>query len=120
MIKTVIEIPIRLPGLNEYTKSNRANKYAGAELKRKTEAIITQYIKMQCKAKLGRVKVHFDWREPNAKRDPDNIRFAAKFILDALVACEVIPNDSQRYIAGLSDTFSVSKQPGVRVELEEV
>lgn len=27
-------IPLRLPGLNEYTKANRTNKYVGANLKK--------------------------------------------------------------------------------------
>lgn len=38
-MKYKFEINERLPGLNEYTKYNRTNRFAGASLKKKTEEL---------------------------------------------------------------------------------
>jgi len=88
-----IEIPHRLPSLNEVISANRRNKYAGAKLKKETQKLIEHYVKLQCKKKFARIRVNIDWYEPNKKRDFDNIASAKKFILDALVKCGVVPND---------------------------
>lgn len=117
---TVIEIPVRLPGLNEYTKENRRNKYAGAKMKAEVEDSIVRYIQSQKPPKHQRVKLVFRWRELNSKRDLDNIAFAKKFILDALVRSGVLPNDGWKNVTGFEDHFEVSKQPGVRIEIWEV
>lgn len=54
---------------------------------------------------------------PTKKPDIDNI---AKFILDALVAKQVFPNDSQKYIKGFHDFFHVDKKhPRIEVMIEE-
>ena len=36
-------IPGTLPGLNEYTKANRTNKYVAAKFKREAEGLIGYY-----------------------------------------------------------------------------
>lgn len=51
------------------------------------------------------VSIDFKWTEPNQKRDPDNIIGGQKVILDALVICGVIPNDTQQWIKGIRHTF---------------
>jgi len=68
------------------------------------------------------VKVHFDWYEPNMKRDPDNIRAGAKFILDALVEASILPKDSRKWVKGLSDAFPDpdAQNPRVEVQIEEI
>lgn len=51
-------------------------------------------------------------------RDPDNITGGQKFILDGLVRGGVIPDDSQKYIAGIIHRFRVDKRkPRVEVEI---
>lgn len=122
MSKYIFEINKRLPSFNEYTKKNRANKYAGAEMKKQEEEFIYLAIKNQ----LGNlkiknpIKVNFLWIEENGKRDLDNISFAKKFILDALVKAKVIENDSRKYVAGFVDNFEYSDFSKVIVELEEI
>lgn len=117
---TVIEIPIRLPGLNEYTRQNRHHKQAGARMKKQVEEQLLWYIKSQTKAKHNRVRLVFRWREADRRRDLDNIAAAKKFLLDAMVKAGVIPGDGWRHVVGFEDHFEVSKQPGVRVEIMEV
>lgn len=85
----------QLDSLNEYTRACRRNRYAGAKMKADNEAIISLYIGMQMKGLHfpGKVTLNFRWYEPNRRRDMDNIAFAKKFILDALVSAGVIIAD---------------------------
>lgn len=121
-MRQVLTIPGTLPGCNEYIGACRRHRHIGAKVKRTTQDIIGWAIKAaKLKPMAGKVDVRFRWVEPNMRRDKDNIRFAAKFILDALVEYGVLVNDNWTYIGAMSDEFSVSKaQPRVVVELEEV
>lgn len=116
------EIKERLPGLNEYTKCNRTNKFAGATLKKKTEEHIYYYILEQLKkVKINKkVFIYFTWIEENGKRDLDNICFAKKFILDALVKAGVLENDNKSHVSGFMDKFEYANESKVIVELEEI
>lgn len=116
------EVPWKLSGLNEYTRACRANRYKGAAMKRTNQDIAALSIRAaRLKPYDGPVRVPITWVEPNMRRDPDNIRFAAKFVLDALVEEGVLPNDTQRYVKGISDRFLVNRNnPRIIVEIEEV
>lgn len=108
----------RLPGLNEYTRECRGNRYAGAEMKREAEDLIRYCIRRQLEPIEGRVFLNITWYEPNKKRDMDNIAFAKKFIQDSLVKEGIIKNDGWAGIAGLSDNFQVDKEnPRIEVEI---
>lgn len=115
-------IPGRLPGLNDYIKACRANKYAGAEMKQNTENLIQAEINNQLRRKsFNTVTLKFSWYEPNKKRDKDNIAFAKKFVLDALQAAGTLSGDGWGQVAGFSDEFEIDKQnPRVEIEIEAV
>ncbi len=68
----------------------------------------------------GAVVVSFEWHERTKKRDADNIASAKKFILDALVKCGVLVDDSRKYVKGFHDTIIDDSADFVRVELIEV
>ena len=111
-----------LPTLNEYTKACRGNKYAGAAMKKHSETIISAYIKQQLKGVRfdGAVRLSFRWYEPNKKRDLDNICFAKKFILDALVSNGIIIADGWKGVSGFTDEFFVDKEkPRIEVDIRE-
>lgn len=112
----------RLPGLNEYIKANRNNKYDGARMKEGAEQLITAYIKQQLREnQFNSVVLEFNWYEENQRRDKDNIAFAKKFILDALQANGVIPKDGWKHVKGFRDEFYIDKQrPRVEVIIREV
>lgn len=118
MSKYKFEIDKRLMGLNEYTKYNRTNKYAGAKKKEQ------QYIIWCIKEQLGNLKIerpvigNFTWIEENKRRDLDNICFAKKFILDALVQAGVLKDDNRRIVTNFRDNFEYAKESKVVVELE--
>jgi hypothetical protein len=66
------------------------------------------------------VTLHFVWRMPNMRRDPDGLRgFVVKYILDGLVLAKIIPDDSAKHIAGFTDTFILDRDnPGIEITLE--
>ena len=111
-----------LPNLNQYVLACRSNKFAGSKMKKDTEALITLYIKTQLKTQIkGSVNLSFKWYEPNKRRDLDNIAFAKKFILDALVKNGILENDNWQYVKGFTDEFFIDKEnPRVEVEINEV
>ena len=121
-MKYKFEINKRLMGLNEYTEENRTNKYKGAEAKKDEE----EYIIWEIKRQLRNIKIdkpvigHFTWIEENKKRDLDNICFAKKFILDALVKSGVLKNDNRKIITNFTDSFKYEEKSKVIVELEEI
>lgn len=116
-------IPFRLPGLNEYTKLNRGNRYGANKKKQDLE----QKIGWIAMSQLGgvkiteKVKIEYLWVEENRRRDLDNISFAKKFIQDALVKVGILRNDGWNEIAFSIDRFEVDKgNPRVEVKITEV
>lgn len=111
----------RLPGLNDYTKACRANKFVGAKMKKECEGIILTEIKNQRIGQFkGSVRLKFRWYEKNQRRDIDNIAFAKKFILDALVTSGTIEADNWKCVVGFEDEFYVdSANPRIEVEITE-
>lgn len=110
----------QLPNLNDYTKACRAYKMAGAQMKKKAEQIITAHIFQQIRTVRFEetVELNFRWYEPNRKRDLDNICFAKKFILDALVKAGTIKADGWAGVIGFTDTFYVDKDnPRIEVDI---
>lgn len=114
-----IEIPFRLPSLNNYINECRRNRYAGAKMKKSVEADIQWYINKLPKYEKP-IKIHFHWIEENKKRDLDNVCFAKKFILDSMVKAGKLKNDNRNFVSGFIDTFEYSKQSKVILEIEEV
>lgn len=113
----------QLPNLNDYTRACRSNAYAGANMKKQAEKIIQVHIVQQLKWVQfdGTVELAFRWYEPNKKRDLDNICFAKKFILDALVSNKVIVADSWKGVVGFTDHFFVdAKNPRIEIDIREV
>lgn len=113
-------IPGQLAGLNEYTKACRGNKYAAATMKSQAEHTVMGAIKRGTRGKKMDVPVYvkFRWIEPNNRRDLDNIAFAKKFILDALVKMGVLENDDRRHVVGFEDEFPPPDKMNPRVEVE--
>jgi Holliday junction resolvase RusA-like endonuclease len=112
----------RLPGLNEYTRANRRNRYEAAKVKKQTqEVIIWEIRKARLKPFAKPIAIRYTWIEPNMRRDKDNISFAQKFIQDALVDAGILTNDGWKNIASISHAFRVCpSDPRIIVEMEEV
>ena len=117
MIK--IEIPLKLPSLNEYIQACRNNKYAGAKFKANIEEDIMWYINSLPKFERP-VKINFTWIEGNKKRDIDNVAFAKKFILDALVKAGKLKDDNRNCVIAFTDNFEYTKEFKIVLEIEEI
>lgn len=118
-MKYKVEIQMKLPSLNEYINECRKNKYAGAEMKKSIENDIALFINKLPKFE-NKIKIKFTWVESNKRRDLDNICFAKKFILDALVKAGKMKNDNRNYITGFTDNFEYADENKVILEIEEV
>lgn len=114
----ICEIDLKLPSLNDYVDICRRNRYESANFKRSIENDISVFIRRLPKLKTP-VFIRFCWVEKDMRRDADNIAFAKKFILDALVKCGKIPDDSRKYVKGFADSFIQGKRTKVIIEIEE-
>ena len=111
------EIPLKLPSCNDYIKACRTNKYLGAKMKADVEREIGLYLTKMPKWSKP-IKIHFTWVESNKKRDLDNICFAKKFILDALVKYGKLQNDNRKNVYAFTDSFEYDFLGGNKVILE--
>lgn len=117
MIK--IEIPFRLPSLNDYINEINKNRYGGNNHKQSVEDDILWCLK-RVKSKINNpVRLKFIWYEQTYKRDKDNVAFAKKYILDALQKSRLLPNDNNQYIDGFQDDFVYKQGNKVVVEIME-
>ena len=118
-MKYRVEIPMKLPSLNEYINECRKNKFAGASMKKNLEKDIGIFInKLPSFDKP--VNIVFYWIEDNKRRDLDNICFAKKFILDALVKAGKMKDDNRNFINGFTDKFLYKDKAKIILEIEEV
>lgn len=115
-----VTIPFRYPSLNEYIHAMNRNKFLGNNMKQKYQKMTMPYLSDLPKPFENPVIIHFIWIEPNRRRDKDNVRFACKFILDALQKNGNIINDNNNYVKGFSDDFRYEKEARVILNIEEV
>ena len=113
------EIDMKLPSLNDYIRVCRCNKYQAAKFKNDVEQEIGVFL-MKMPKWNNPIKIHFHWIEGNKKRDLDNIAFAKKFILDAMVKNGKLQNDNRKYVMAFTDSFEYGKETKVILEIEEV
>lgn len=113
------EINMKLPSLNDYTRWCRSNKYLGAKEKARIEQEIGLHLAKMPKMDKP-IKIHFYWIEGNKRRDLDNICFAKKFILDAMVKYGKLKDDNRKHVTAFTDSFEYGKETKVVLEIEEV
>lgn len=119
LAKITCEIPLKLPSLNEYIRVCRSNPYQASRFKKDVENDIGIFI-----ARLPRferpVKIHFHWIEGTKRRDLDNVCYAKKHILDALVKFGKLKDDNRKCVTAFTDTFDYGKETKVVLDIEEV
>ena len=114
----------RLPSLNEYIAECRKHPQKGAKFKREWQKQVGYDILIAVKQKRltganKAVVVHFDYFEKTCRRDLDNISgFAHKVVLDALVEMNILPDDTQKWVKGFTDTFYHSDIEKIVITLE--
>ena len=100
----------KLPSLNEYINKCRTNRYGAAQYKRDIEKRILKYFTFKPIEKP--VRITFTWQEENKRRDLDNVAFAKKFILDAMVKGGYLKDDNRRWVTGFVDEFTYGDKIG--------
>lgn len=113
-----------LPGLNQYQYACRSHFSKGAQMKKQYITMVSAYIYQQLRNVhiTKKVKIEYNWYEPNRKRDLDNISsFGRKVIQDALVDNNILENDGWNNVIGFSDTFFIdSDNPRIEVIITEI
>lgn len=117
-----LTVPGRLPGLNEWIRKERSNRYLSAKFKRETEDMLG-YAIAQCLRGVQfhrPVRMRYHWYEPNTRRDKDNIAFGRKFVQDALVRHGVLQGDGWKHIDGFTDRFFVdTNSPRIEITITD-
>lgn len=113
-----LEIPYKFPSFNDYVYACRRNKYAGSNMKKMIERDISYYINQLPNFEKS-IKIKFTWIEGNKRRDLDNICYAKKFILDAMVKCGKLKDDNRRFVTGFTDSFEYGDETKVILDIEE-
>jgi Holliday junction resolvase RusA-like endonuclease len=113
-------IPGEFPGLNEIIDAAKSHFGVYATMKETYTDAVHWMVKQA--PKLTRpVEATITWYAKDKRRDPDNVMAGQKFIFDGLVKAGVIPNDTWRYIKGITHRFEIDrKNPRVEVRVEEV
>lgn len=114
----IVEIPYKFPSFNEYVYECRKNRYAGANMKSQIEQDIGWFIE-PLPVFEHPVRIRFLWIEKNRKRDWDNVCYAKKFILDALVKHHKLKDDNRRHVTSFTDEFAEGKEYKVILRIEE-
>lgn len=112
------EIGMKLPSLNDYVDMCRGNRYEAARYKRDIEAVINIFIRDLPRFD-NPVTIHFHWVEGTKRRDLDNVAFAKKFILDAMVKSGKLKDDNRRFVTAFRDTFEYGRETKVILTIEE-
>jgi Holliday junction resolvase RusA-like endonuclease len=114
-----------LPGeftqLNQYIRAERGNKFEAAGIKQAETLRTMAEVQDLPAVALYPVSVTFTWHRTDRRTDPDNIAFAAKYILDGLVKAGVLKDDGMDEIAELHHHFTIDKSTaGVAVLIQPV
>ena len=111
----------RMAGLNDYTNACRGHRSLGAQIKKnETEKAMWAIKAAHLKSFEKPVSVSIRWVEKDRRRDPDNVTFAAKFIMDAIVGAGIIPDDSQKWVRSITNEIAVDKDnPRVEVHISD-
>lgn len=109
-----------LATLNQHDGANRRNRFLGAKLKHE----MTEFVALQLISKPKITKpcmITFNWKV-STRADFDNIRFAAKYVLDGMVKAGVLVDDSQKWVVGFGGDYFTKVPKGqeeIIIDIEE-
>ena len=107
----------RLPGANECLWKHWRTF---DQLKKDSQLVIRSAIRRAKLKPMAYASLIFEWHEADQKRDFDNIMFAQKFVLDALVQEGILPDDGWEEISSIAHRVVLdASKPGVLVEMRE-
>ena len=108
----------RLPGMNDFIGAMNANRWKGADLKRRETKRCAMAV-MGLSPIRKPVRLSISWYEPNGRRDIDNVAAGGtKVLLDGLVQAGILPNDGRKWVKAISHQFPEIDAKNPRVEVE--
>lgn len=123
MSRNYFIIDAQLPSLNQYANACRSHAQEGGKYKKGYEELILWAILQAkqngtlTKVKEYPVQIKITWHEKDKRRDVDNIKSAAKFILDAMTKSGLIKDDGRRFVSQIYDQIVDDKKTFVVVEI---
>lgn len=106
---------------NEYIEAERTNRFMAAKIKDAESERVAWETNGTIPVKGYPIDLTFFWYAKNRRRDPDNISFATKFILDGLQISGVLENDGWKQINSICHVFKIDKSnPRVELFIEEL
>lgn len=130
--KVILYIPLYMPGFNETLElakqqkrvKGKGGKWGGYSpyhiMKNKLCSDIAMIIRAQFRSLLEkRYAFRFIWIRINRRKDPDNICFAKKFVMDGIVESKIMKDDRWRQVGEFKDNFAKGERDGVVVEITE-
>jgi Holliday junction resolvase RusA-like endonuclease len=85
--------------LNTYINAERSNRFMAAKIKREEMDRIMWQLPMMHYEKIN---LTIQAYVKNKRKDPDNVYFFVKFLLDAMVKKGIIDNDGQKNIGSIT------------------
>lgn len=110
-------LELSLCDLNTYIDAERTNRFKAANIKKRDQKMCEWLLP---KKRFDKVFIVFKWFVKNKRKDPDNIAFSKKFILDAMVSTGILKNDGQNQIVGFLDLFANDETEKVEITMLEV
>ncbi|MEG1433063.1 hypothetical protein [Eubacterium sp.] len=107
--------------LNVYIDAERSNRYKAAKIKRDATDICDFSTRKAMREGVSfpwPCRIKFTWILKDKRKDPDNVAFAKKFILDGMQQAGFLKNDSLKYIEGFTDCFEVIRGVDEKVIVE--
>jgi Holliday junction resolvase RusA-like endonuclease len=124
MRSVTLHLPYNLPSRNESEALARNNKYGAANVKRQWTNAVARAARGQLGiawVPMDRFEVEVLFKQPDKRKDPDNIIGGLKYLLDGLTDGGAIKGDRWSNVKAIRTSWKVDKQaPGVVVQLVEV
>ena len=112
-------IPGQLPDLNRIINTSKRHWGGYAREKRRYTRQVALLAQAAGLRPISRpISIKFTWICKDRRKDKDNVRVGAKYILDGLVEAGVLRGDGWNQIQGFTDHFGIDrKNPRIEVEL---
>lgn len=106
-----------LPNLNDVIKASKTHWSNYSTEKETFTLLVTSEARKQLKGVNlnSSVNITMIWIVKDKKKDPDNIAFAKKYILDGLTTAGVLKNDNLNHVVSFNDQFCLEKNSDFKV-----
>ena len=113
-------IPGQLPDLNRIVAASKRHWGGYAQEKRRHTRRVALLARAAGLKPITRpVTIKFTWICKDRRKDKDNVRVAAKYILDGPVEAGILADDGWGQIEGFTDQFGIDrKYPRIEVEIK--